>query len=465
MRASGGRGPGAELGLAEHRLLDGERAVPRTTSPHQYIHTSIHPQHERIHAPDLVGRLLVQRPAPLTLKDLRGKVVLLDFWTYGCINCMHVLPDFDGSRRSIATSSSSSACTRRSSRTSGGPRTSAGSSSATTSIIRWPTTRISRSGKAYGARAWPTLVLIDPEGYVVATASGKARATRSTWRSPPSFSSSTSRAKIDRRPIALSLERERLKTSTLAFPGKVLADEAPAGCSSPTRTTIACSSHARRPGPGRREAAAGRADGTFERRAFLSAAGARARRRTLYIADTENHLVVRWICRRRVTRSPARAGRRVGRAGRRGGRDAAEFAVGLAVVGRLLFVAMAGAHQIWMVDLERPLAFRTPDPDAKRASTGDRRRRVRAALRPGHRRRDALRGGQRSQHHPRDRPAARQSGADHRRRRPVRIRRHGRPGDAARFQHPLGRRWARRLLFIADTYNHKIKVLDPATGE
>jgi len=30
---------------------------------------------------------------PLTLRDLRGKVVILDFWTYGCINCIHVIPD------------------------------------------------------------------------------------------------------------------------------------------------------------------------------------------------------------------------------------------------------------------------------------------------------------------------------------------------------------------------------------
>ena len=30
---------------------------------------------------------------PLRLADLRGKVVLLDFWTYCCINCMHILPD------------------------------------------------------------------------------------------------------------------------------------------------------------------------------------------------------------------------------------------------------------------------------------------------------------------------------------------------------------------------------------
>jgi thiol-disulfide isomerase/thioredoxin len=29
---------------------------------------------------------------PLRLRDLRGKVVFLDFWTYGCINCQRTLP-------------------------------------------------------------------------------------------------------------------------------------------------------------------------------------------------------------------------------------------------------------------------------------------------------------------------------------------------------------------------------------
>src|SRR5262249_23573491 len=38
-------------------------------------------------------------------------------------------------------------------------------------------------------------------------------------------------------------------------------------------------------------------------------------------------------------------------------------------------------------------------------------------------------------------------------------------GDAARLQHPLGVAWAGGRLFIADTYNHKIKTLDPVTGE
>jgi thiol-disulfide isomerase/thioredoxin len=47
-----------------------------------------------IRAPELSGAIAwLNVPAPLTLKALRGKVVLLDFWTYGCITCIHILPD------------------------------------------------------------------------------------------------------------------------------------------------------------------------------------------------------------------------------------------------------------------------------------------------------------------------------------------------------------------------------------
>ena len=37
-------------------------------------------------------------------------------------------------------------------------------------------------------------------------------------------------------------------------------------------------------------------------------------------------------------------------------------------------------------------------------------------------------------------------------------------GDQARFQHPLGLTWVRERLFVADTYNHTIRTVDPATG-
>ncbi|MBI5131433.1 MAG: thioredoxin family protein [Rhodopseudomonas palustris] len=43
-------------------------------------------------APDLVGLGRWFNSEPLSMRDLRGKVVLVNFWTYGCVNCVHTLP-------------------------------------------------------------------------------------------------------------------------------------------------------------------------------------------------------------------------------------------------------------------------------------------------------------------------------------------------------------------------------------
>lgn len=46
----------------------------------------------RPRAPELTGISHWLNSRPLTLASLRGKVVLVDFWTFGCINCVHTLP-------------------------------------------------------------------------------------------------------------------------------------------------------------------------------------------------------------------------------------------------------------------------------------------------------------------------------------------------------------------------------------
>lgn len=43
-------------------------------------------------APDFVGITGWLNSTPLSISSLRGKVVLVDFWTYGCINCVRTLP-------------------------------------------------------------------------------------------------------------------------------------------------------------------------------------------------------------------------------------------------------------------------------------------------------------------------------------------------------------------------------------
>ena len=43
-------------------------------------------------APDFRGIVRWLNSEPLTLRELRGRVVLIDFWTYSCINCLRTLP-------------------------------------------------------------------------------------------------------------------------------------------------------------------------------------------------------------------------------------------------------------------------------------------------------------------------------------------------------------------------------------
>ena len=83
------------------------------------------------------------------MAGLRGQVVLLDFWTYCCINCLHVLPDLAYLEDRYHDEP----------------------------VVVDSDFQIWRS---CGVRAWPTLVLIDPEGYVVSVHSGEGN--RNTGR-------------------------------------------------------------------------------------------------------------------------------------------------------------------------------------------------------------------------------------------------------------------------------------------
>lgn len=43
-------------------------------------------------APELTNTVWINTPNPLRLADLKGKVVIIDMWTFGCINCRNVIP-------------------------------------------------------------------------------------------------------------------------------------------------------------------------------------------------------------------------------------------------------------------------------------------------------------------------------------------------------------------------------------
>jgi thiol-disulfide isomerase/thioredoxin len=426
---------------------------------------------DRIHAPELAGAVdWLNVPGPLSLKNLRGKVVLLDFWTYGCVNCMHVLPDLrrleEKYRDELVVVGVHSAKFTNERKSDNIRRI----------LVRYdidhPVANDANFAiwKAYGARAWPTLVLIDPEGYVVATASGEGKGEAFDRAIAAVIHVFDEQGKIDRTPIPVSLERERLQTSTLAFPGKVIADEASG------RLFIADSNHHRvlvagfdgqvRDVIG--DGAAGWHDGATASAQFYRPQGLVLDGDILYVADTENHLIRAVNLAERRVSTVAGNGHQAGWGEQGGAADETPLNSpwDLQLSGNLLFVAMAGSHQIWIIDLRRQLAI--PYAGSGREARADgavdeaafaqpsgiviageslyvadsESNIIRSITLPPKNVVRTIAGGDLFEFGDRD----------------------GR-GDGARFQHPLGIASARGLLFVADTYNHRIRTVDPANGQ
>lgn len=129
----------------------------------------------RVRAPELVGGDWFNSARPLSLAGLRGRFVLLDFWTSCCGNCLHVLDElrpFEAERADTVT-----VLGIHSPKFPHEAQPGAVAAAVERYDVRHPV--LNDPGLAlwrqYAVRAWPTLVLIDPEGYVVAQAAGEGQ--------------------------------------------------------------------------------------------------------------------------------------------------------------------------------------------------------------------------------------------------------------------------------------------------
>jgi thiol-disulfide isomerase/thioredoxin/DNA-binding beta-propeller fold protein YncE len=128
----------------------------------------------RLRAPELRGRgWLNTGGADLTLADLRGRVVVLDFWTFCCVNCLHVLDELRPLEEKYADSLVIIGVHSPKFEHEADPDALAAAVERYSvhhpvlddpELVTW---------QAYTARAWPTLVVVDPEGYIVASMSGE----------------------------------------------------------------------------------------------------------------------------------------------------------------------------------------------------------------------------------------------------------------------------------------------------
>ena len=128
----------------------------------------------RVRAPEITGgRGWLNTDKPLSIAALKGKVVLLDFWTYGCINCIHIIPDLKKleakyARQLVVIGVHSAKFENEKE-----------SENIRRIILRYEIEHPVYNDadfkvwRSYGVRAWPTQVLIDPAGYVIGAISGE----------------------------------------------------------------------------------------------------------------------------------------------------------------------------------------------------------------------------------------------------------------------------------------------------
>lgn len=405
-----------------------------------------------IRAPGLEGAAdWLNVSAPVTLEQLRGKVVILDFWTYGCINCMHVLSDLKileqrfpqelaviGIHSPKFTNEKSSENLKR-------------------ILVRYeiehPVANDADHAiwKRYGAQAWPTRVIIDPAGNLVGTAMGEGNLEGFVSAIRTVVRVFDERGEINRSPLPLDLERRRCADHPLLYPGKVLAAS--------DRLYIADSNHNRivvstldgrlieTIGSGLQ----GDADGIFSQARFDRPQGLALDGDVLYVADTGNNQV-------RAVDFQARAVHTLGGTDLNSPWD-------LALRTGILLVAMAGTHQVWVIDLLHDQAF-------PYAGTGEEARRDGAISAAAFAQpsglaisgdtlyvADAESNAIREVSLPPSNVVRTIAGGDL-----FAFGDRDGKGDDVRFQHPLGVAVDAGRVFIADTYNHKIKVLDVRNG-
>jgi sugar lactone lactonase YvrE len=415
--------------------------------------------------------------SPLSLGQLKGKVVLLDFWTYGCINCIHIIPDLKRLEEEYPNELVVI-----------GVHSAKFLNEAETANIRNVVLRYEVEHpvvndrdfdvwRSWGANAWPTTILIDPAGNVVGSHSGEGVYDLIQPIVGSLVAEFEQKGLLDRSSLDFSREVDGRSETVLSYPGKVFVDP------NSGILYIADTGHHRIVaadqvsgdvhavyGSGR----AGYGDGAATEAMFDSPQGMALSPdgRLLYVADTNNHAV------RAIDLASGTVSTALGR-GTIGwppvGGSATEVAINspwaLEQRDGKLYIAMAGHHQIWVMDLASDVA--QPLVGNSRESTLNGPLAVAELAQPSGLAFDddgllyfadsessAIRSAQVDRS---DGVTDVVVGSD------ANLFDFGDVdgvGNLARLQHPLGLAYAADgFIYVADTYNSKLKRIDLARGE
>lgn len=418
--------------------------------------------------PDFDSDLDWFNSAPLSFhKELKGKIVVLDFWTYCCINCMHVLPELAALEEKYAHTPVAFIGVHS-------PKfiNETSSENIRQAVMRYEIThpvvndKQMSLWKALNVPAWPTIAIIDATGNVVTMISGEGRG-QEIDSLIASLLQKTPPEQLDNTPLPIHLEqKKKSSTSPLRFPGKITVD----GVNK--HLIISDSNHhqiviASLQGDILDTIGTGipnHVDGSYQQAAFHRPQGVVCHYPHLFVADTENHAIRYIELENKITKTLIDA-------------DDGVYSPWDLLIDpkrQQLIIAMAGTHQLWVYDLakkkvdilsgngleanynsEQPLGASWAQPSGLTLAddvlfVADSESSTVRSLNLTTGSVQGIVGG--DAHNPYnlfsfgDREGV---------------------GERAKLQHPLGVLWVPQMqsLVVADTYNHRLKKINPITKE
>jgi thiol-disulfide isomerase/thioredoxin len=421
--------------------------------------------------PSLAGGIdWINTDRPIHLEKLRGKIVLLDFWTYCCINCHHIIPTLSKLEEKY-----------KNQLVVVGVHTAKFEAEKLTANIRKKVREYNIKHPVvndanqviwnnFGVSSWPTLVLIGPDGLVVDKAGGEVSFEVLDRVIGKLVQAAKSKGQLDETPVQFFSEREKTHSGGLLFPGKVLADR------ESNRLFISDTGHNRivvtdlagsfKEAIG--NGVEGLADGPFDKAMLNRPQGTCLVDGILYVADTENHAIRAVDFKAKTVTTLVGNGKQAnfGTHGGKGTKTSLSSPWDLVLIpnSKTLAVAMAGTHQVWKFHIE--------GDDARLWAGSGQENIVDGTLLAAN---FAQPSGLATDGHFIFVADSEVSGV-----REISLGRKeqvqtivgvglfgfgdvdGR-GANVRLQHCLGLTYGDKKLFIADSYNNKIKVCDPAT--
>ncbi len=296
------------------------------------------------------GWLNVSRP--LEAQDLKGRVILLDFWTFCCINCIHIMPDLKylekkfGDKLTVIGVHSAKFNNEKD------------SENIRQAILRYELEHPVvndynfRIWNSFGVRSWPTLMLINPLGKLSQVYSGEGH--RAEIERDIASLLKIHGDKVNSAPLPYDLEKDKAPKSVLNFPSKLEYAE-------DIKTLFISDSNNNRIlgvdlngkitveiGSGK----SGNKDGSFATAKFNRPQGILYAAGKLYIADTENHILREADLTSQKVKTIAGTGKQ---GHNRSALDDPALKTALASPWDLAFypdehhiaIAMAGTHQLW----------------------------------------------------------------------------------------------------------------------